>query len=54
VLLSAPGRVYVSYEGELWTFKSPSQLASDGYGGTAAVPVPTRSGLTVVGTYGGS
>jgi hypothetical protein len=54
VLVSAPGRVYVSYEGELWTFKSPSQLVSDGYGGTAAVPVPTRSGLTVVGTYGGS
>lgn len=54
VVLSAQGRVYVSYEGELWPFKSPSQLVSDGYGGTAAVPVPSASGVTVVAVYGGS
>jgi hypothetical protein len=54
VLLSASGVVYVSYRGGLWPFRSPSQLLSDGYGGTAAVPVPGPSGLGVVATYSGS
>jgi len=54
VLFSASGVVYVSYAGELWPFKSPSQLAADGYGGTAAVPVPSHGGLVVVKAYSGS
>lgn len=53
-LVSARGVVYVSYGGELWPFKSPAQLAADGYGGTAAVPVPDRGGLSVVSAYSGS
>ncbi len=52
--LSAPGRVYVTYQGDLYPFKSISQLRTDGYGGTAAVPVPGTAGLTVVATYSGS
>lgn len=54
VLVSSAGVVYVSYQGKLWPFKSPSQLVADGYSGTAAVPVPYRGGLPVVGTYSGS
>lgn len=54
VLLSAAGVVYVSYEGELWPFKSRSQLAADGYGGTAAVPVPGHGVLPVISAYSGS
>jgi hypothetical protein len=48
VLFSAEGKVYVSYEGELYPFKNKTQLAADGYGGTAAVPVAGTGGLTVV------
>ncbi|HTW07261.1 MAG TPA: hypothetical protein VME46_07115, partial [Acidimicrobiales bacterium] len=54
VVVSAGGRVYVSYQGELWPFKSLSQLASDGYGGTAAVPVAGHGDVPVVAAYGGS
>jgi hypothetical protein len=54
VLISSSGVVYVSYEGELWPFKSPSQLVLDGYGGTAALSVPELDGLSVVRNYGGS
>jgi hypothetical protein len=54
VLLSTSGLVYVSYRGDLWPFKSQDQLLSDGYGGTAAVPVPGTSGVGVVTTYSGS
>jgi hypothetical protein len=54
VLLSASGLVYVSYARDLWPFKSESQLASDGYAGTAAVPVPGAGGVTVISTYSGS
>ncbi len=50
VLLSAPGRVYVSYQGALYRFKTTAQLASDGYGGTAAVPVPGTGPLRFVPT----
>jgi hypothetical protein len=48
VLLSAPGKVYVSYQGSLYLFKTPAQLVTDGYGGTAAVPVPGTDGDTVL------
>jgi hypothetical protein len=54
VLLSAPGKVYVSYQATLYPFKSMAQLASDGYAGTAAVPVPGTGGLTVVPSYSGT
>jgi hypothetical protein len=54
VELSAPGRVYITYQGKLYAFKSIKQLDADGYGGTAAVQVPGTSGLNVVSTYSGS
>ena len=53
-LLSAPGKVYVSYSGALYPFKTSAQLDRDGYGGTAAVPVPGTGGLGVVSSYSGS
>jgi hypothetical protein len=41
VLMSVNGRgVYVTYQGQLFPFTSMAQLAAEGYGGTAAVPVP--------------
>jgi hypothetical protein len=52
-LLSAPVKVYVSYQGALYLFKTTTQLANDGYDGTAAVPVPGPRGLSVVPTYSG-
>jgi hypothetical protein len=54
LLLSAPGKVYVSYQGDLYLFKSEAQLAVDGYGGTAAVPVPGTGGLRVFTMYSGA
>ena len=54
VLLSAPGKVYVSYQGRLYLFKSEAQLAVDGYGGTGAVPVPGTGGLSVFTVYTGA
>ena len=48
VLFSAPGKVYVSYQGVLHLFKTPALLANYGYGGSAAVPVPGVADLTVV------
>ena len=53
VELSAPGGVYVSYQGKLYPFKSVGQLKSDGYGGTAAVHVPGTAGLPIA-AYSGS
>ena len=47
-LLSAPGKVYVSYQGDLYLFKTMAQLADDGCGGTAAVPVAGTAGVRVV------
>ncbi len=47
VVLSALGPVYVSYQGDLFGFGSMAQLQSDGYAGTAAVPVPGTGGLNV-------
>jgi hypothetical protein len=52
-LLSAPEKVYVSYQGALYLFKTTTQVANDGYGGTAAVPVPGPGGLSVVAAYSG-
>jgi hypothetical protein len=41
VLLSVDRQgVYVTYRGQLFPFSSMAQLAAEGYGGTAAVPVP--------------
>ena len=54
VLLTASGRVYVSYLGALYPFKSMAQLVADGYAGTAAVPVPGTGGLSIVPTYTGT
>ena len=54
VLLSVPGKVYLSYHGVLFPFKTAAQLANDGYNGTAAVPVPGTGGLTVASLYAGS
>lgn len=48
VLFSANGPVYLSYQGKLWPFSSMSELSSKGYGGTAAVPVPSTGGITLV------
>jgi hypothetical protein len=53
-LISAPGKVYVSYQGALYLFKTLAQLANDGYGGTAAAPVGGTGGLSVVVRYSGS
>lgn len=55
VLLSAAsGIVYVTYVGDLFPFKTPTQLKNDGYAGSAAVPVPNTGGVSVVSTYSGS
>ncbi len=54
VLLSDPGKVYVSYQGDLYQLKTKAQLVADGYGGTAAVPAPGHGTLNVVSLYSGS
>jgi len=54
VLVSTSGLVYVSYNAALWPFKSEAQLFADGYGGTAAIPVPATQGVGVVVSYTGS
>ncbi|MGH9107306.1 MAG: hypothetical protein ACRDZX_16070, partial [Acidimicrobiales bacterium] len=51
VLVGTSGPVYASYQGKLYPFTSINQLEADGYAGTAVVPVPGISGLSVV-TYG--
>ena len=48
VLISAPGKVYVSYQGALYLFKTEALLANYGYAGSAAVPVAGTGGLSVV------
>ncbi len=52
-LLSAPGCVYVGYQGNTYPFKAMSQLTEDGYSGTAAVEVPGTVGLSLVFPYSG-
>jgi hypothetical protein len=54
VLLSGPGKVYVSYQGDLYQLKTQAQLVADGYGGTAAVASPGHGTLNVVSLYSGS
>ena len=54
VLLSVSPGVYVTYQGAAYPFKTMTQLANDGYGGTAGVPVPHTGGLPVVSPYVGS
>ena len=53
-LLSTSGRVFVSYQGDLYPFKSLAQLRADGYGGTAALTAPSTGGVPVVFAYSGS
>jgi hypothetical protein len=53
VVLGALGPVYVSYLRDLFGFRSMDQLRSDGYAGTAAVPVPDTRGLNIE-TYSGN
>jgi hypothetical protein len=50
-LLSVSGTVYVSYQGDLYPFKSIAQLRANGYGGTAALTLPATAGLPVVIAY---
>ncbi len=54
VVLSVAGHVYISYQGDVFPFKTAKQLATDGYGGTPAVPAPHTGGLTVALPYSGS
>ena len=54
VLLSVSPAAYVSYQGDVYPFKTPAQLANAGYGGTAAILVPHTGGLPVVFRYSGS
>jgi hypothetical protein len=53
-LLTISGTVYVSYQGDLYPFKSMAQLRADGYGGTAALPAPSTGGAPVVFSYSGT
>lgn len=52
-LLTLAGSVYVSYQGNLFEFRSMDQLDTDGYAGTAAVPVPSTGGVMLVTDYSG-
>ena len=54
VLLTVSGEVYVSYVGDIFPFKSETQLSADGYAGTAAITLPNLGGLAVVAGYSGS
>jgi hypothetical protein len=47
VMFTVAGPVYIAYQSQAWPFKTQTQLKNAGYGGTAAVPVPTTGGLTV-------
>jgi hypothetical protein len=48
VLLSVTPTVYVTYHGFAYPFRSLTQLANTGYGGTAGLAVPHTGGLPVV------
>jgi hypothetical protein len=43
--------VYATFVGNVFPFKTPTQLKNDGYGGTAALPAVNTGGLPVVTTY---
>jgi hypothetical protein len=47
-LITAAGITYVAYKNELYSFVSSTELANDGFGGTAAVTAPNTGGLSVV------
>jgi hypothetical protein len=51
---TSPPTNYVSFSGNVFPFKTQNQLINDGYGGTAAIPVPNTGGLSIVTTYTGS
>jgi hypothetical protein len=53
-IFTSPATVYVSNVGVVFPFKTLNQLMKDGYGGTAAVPVPNLGGLSSVNGYTGS
>ena len=46
--------VYTTFVGNAFPFKTENQLMKDGYGGTAAVPIPNIGGLSIVANYTGS
>jgi hypothetical protein len=48
VLLSVTPAVYVTYHGYAYPFRSMTQLANTGYGGTAGIAVPHTGGIPVV------
>ena len=53
VVITVAGPAYVSYQGAVYPFKTMTQLANDGFGGTAAVPTPHAGGLPVIlGSHG--
>jgi hypothetical protein len=54
VLLSVSPAVYVTYQDSVYPFKTTTQLANDGYGGTAGIAAPHTGGLPVVFPYVGS
>jgi hypothetical protein len=54
VVVTIGGGVYVTSGGTLFQFKSQSQLATDGYGGTPSITLPSVGGLTVSFPYSGS
>ena len=54
VELSAPGRVYITYQGNLYPFKSISQLHQTVTVGRRRCRSPAPSGLSVVSSYSGS
>ena len=47
-VITVAGPAYVGYQGAAYPFKTMTQLANDGYGGTAAVPTPHAGGLPVI------
>jgi hypothetical protein len=48
VISTTTAIVYTSYVGNIFPFRTPTQLKNTGYGGTAGVPVPNTGGLPVV------
>jgi hypothetical protein len=48
VISTTTAVVYVSYVGNIFPFRTPTQLKNTGYGGTAAVAVPNTGGIPIV------
>lgn len=53
-VFTSPATVYTTFVGNAFPFKTENQLMKDGYGGTAAVPIPNIGGLSIVANYTGS